>query len=81
MFKKQHISIFILLLLCFWVEADLFSQCAMCKENLQYDLENGSGVGKNINNGILYIMAVPYILILVVGGILYKNVSGNSPKN
>jgi len=72
MSKKTVLLICLLFFCLLWLEPDLYSQCAMCKENLQYDLDNGAGVGKNINKGILYIMAIPYVLMGVVGTILYK---------
>lgn len=63
----------ILLVLFFFLELEGVAQCAMCKENLQYDLDNGNGIGKNINQGILYLMAIPYLLLGVVGAVLYYN--------
>ncbi len=42
------------------------AQCAMCRAVLESG-EN-TAVAEGINNGIIYLMAVPYIL---VGGIFY----------
>lgn len=42
------------------------AQCAMCRAVLE---SNGdSGVAEGINNGIVYLMAIPYIL---VGALLF----------
>jgi amino acid permease len=41
-----------------------FSQCAMCKAAAESDLQNNpNSVTKGINDGILFLMVIPYILI------------------
>ena len=54
------------------VKVVAFSQCAMCKAVVETDLANGGTTAKGINNGILYLMAFPYILLGVVGYFFYK---------
>ena len=45
---------------------DLFyAQCSMCRAVLQS--EEGQETAKGINNGILYLMAIPYLLVGLVG--------------
>ena len=56
-------KIFLLTALFLFYNLDLFSQCAMCKAVVESNLETGSQIGKGLNNGILYLMAVPYIAI------------------
>ncbi|WP_255573028.1 hypothetical protein [Hanstruepera marina] len=46
------------------------AQCAMCRAVLES--EEGQGVAKGINDGIIYLMAVPYILIGGLGFLIYK---------
>lgn len=41
-----------------------FSQCAMCRAVLESSGENS--VAEGINNGIVYLMAIPYLLIGVL---------------
>ena len=48
------------------------AQCAMCKAVVEANLESGGSIGAGLNNGILYLMAMPYISILVVGLIWYN---------
>lgn len=38
------------------------AQCAMCKSAVESNSENMSGLGDGLNKGILYLMAVPYVL-------------------
>jgi hypothetical protein len=42
------------------------AQCAMCRAVLQSQ-DNG-GIAEGVNDGIIYLMALPYIL---VGGVFY----------
>jgi hypothetical protein len=43
--------------------ADVTAQCAMCKRNVETNREQGNNrVGKGLNQGILYLMAVPYLM-------------------
>ncbi len=56
------ISILVFLLIPQYAEA----QCAMCRAVLES--EEGGSTAEGINNGIVYLMAIPYIL---VGGIIY----------
>ena len=46
------------------------AQCAMCRAVLEN--EEGHGIAKGINNGIIYLMAIPYLLIAGIGFIIYK---------
>lgn len=67
MFKsKAYIIFFLLLVVSIPVEA----QCAMCRAVLEN--EEGQGAAEGINNGIVYLMAIPYILITGIGFIIYK---------
>jgi hypothetical protein len=62
MYKK----IFLLL----WVFALLSpelatAQCSMCRAVLES--EEGQNTAKGINDGIVYLMAIPYVLVAIVG--------------
>ena len=50
----------------------LFSQaqCAMCRAVLESGDNNA--VAEGINNGIVYLMAIPYILVGVIFFIVYR---------
>ncbi|HCQ29557.1 MAG TPA: hypothetical protein DIU39_04675 [Flavobacteriales bacterium] len=50
-----------------------FSQCAMCKAVVESNLQTGETIAQNINNGILYLMAVPYLAMGVIGYLVYKH--------
>ena len=47
------------------------AQCVMCKAVAEDSAAEGA-VGRGINQGILYIMAVPYILLGTIGYLIFK---------
>ncbi len=49
----------------------LFAQCAMCRAVLESEQGQTTAVG--INNGIVYLMAIPYILVAGVAYLVYRN--------
>jgi hypothetical protein len=61
--KKFGIIILFVVLMIVLADSDVIAQCAMCKKNVETNLQTGGTVGKNINKGILYLMAVPYLLL------------------
>lgn len=48
------------------------AQCAMCKTSAESDLQNGGSVAQGLNTGILYLMAVPYLILMVGGYFFFK---------
>lgn len=53
------------------VEAN--AQCAMCRANVESNVQTKeSKVGSGLNSGIVYLMAIPYILAATVGFFWYK---------
>ena len=51
-----------------------YSQCAMCKAVVESNLNSGSKIGSGLNDGILYLMSVPYLAMLFFGLFwYYKN--------
>ena len=57
----------ILLLFSVMVSIQSFSQCAMCKAAVEADLKSGGTKGAGLNEGILYLMAMPYLAMLSFG--------------
>jgi hypothetical protein len=48
-----------------------FTQCAMCKAVVEANLDSGDDIGSGLNDGILYLMATPYIFVLLFGIFFY----------
>jgi hypothetical protein len=71
---KSRIFLFILLLAFTIISNDTLAQCAMCKSNLEMAREGGgTNVGNTLNMGILYLLALPYLVAGVFGFIYYRN--------
>ena len=55
----------LVLILCFPVYLD--AQCAMCKEAAEASMkDNPDSMARNLNKGILYLMAMPYLAIAFI---------------
>lgn len=52
---------------------DLVAQCPMCKISAESNLRDGGSAGKGLNNGILYMFILPYILVGSLAYLWYKN--------
>ena len=65
-----------ILLLVFVVQyARANAQCAMCRAVLESEL--GQETAKGVNNGIVYLMLIPYILIGGLALFLYRYLKGS----
>ena len=49
---------------------EAFSQCAMCRAALEG--EGNSAKAEAVNDGIVYLMAIPYLLVGVIGYYIYR---------
>ena len=64
---KKKIFFFIVSIL-FFLQAN--AQCAMCRAVLES--EEGQSTAEAINNGIVYLMVIPYLLIGGLGYFIYR---------
>ena len=58
-------------LLLIFVTTKLNAQCAMCKAAVEANLKDGGSAGAGLNQGILYLMAMPYIAMFLFGVFYY----------
>lgn len=63
------------------VVVDLQAQCAMCGAVTEAAQKNGSDVAEGLNAGILYLMGVPYALLLGMGFLLFRKLNQNKAEN
>jgi len=54
----------------FLLSMDTKAQCAMCRAVLENQVGHGSA--KGINDGILYLMTIPYVLVFGIGYFVYR---------
>jgi hypothetical protein len=49
------------------------AQCPMCKTAVESSIKSGqNNVGKGLNDGILYLLAAPYLFVGALGVIWFK---------
>lgn len=63
---KSKVVLSILMLLSF---LEIKAQCAMCRAVLEN--EEGQSTAEGVNNGIMYLMSIPYLLVAGFGFIIY----------
>ena len=61
---------YIFLIVLFFVTDAILGQCAMCRAVLESG--DAQETAKGINNGIIYLMAIPYVLVAFVGYQIFK---------
>ena len=68
--KFSHLFFLLFVLFLLLSPETLSAQCSMCRAVLES--EEGQATAKGINDGIVYLMAMPYILVTVVGVVVYR---------
>ncbi len=48
------------------------AQCAMCSASVETNAKSGDKTANGLNNGIMFLLAAPYLAVGVVGFIWYK---------
>lgn len=70
---KKGIILILVFVLVALVSTDMWAQCPMCRAAAETNLANGGTEGKGLNKGILYMLAMPYLLIATIGFLWWKN--------
>ncbi|MBY0543849.1 MAG: hypothetical protein K2P75_10630 [Sphingobacteriaceae bacterium] len=70
--KKAVIYLFIIILSVSFTPVVAKAQCSMCTINAEQGTQNGNTQGKGLNSGIIYLLAIPYLLITGMGIIWYR---------
>ncbi|MBB4078238.1 hypothetical protein GGR28_000839 [Lewinella aquimaris] len=52
---------------------DLLAQCPMCRATAESNLANGGTEGQGLNQGILYLLGMPYVLVGTLAFIWWRN--------
>lgn len=68
--KVSNIKAFFIVCVLLLTPVVTHAQCAMCRAVL----ENGedTSAAEGVNNGILFLMAMPYLLVGFIGFLIYK---------
>ncbi|MGB6152453.1 MAG: hypothetical protein WBG48_10705 [Pricia sp.] len=75
--KKTIVGVWVIALVLFPQLAD--AQCAMCRAVLESD--GNTATAEGINNGIVYLMAIPYVAIAVLFYFVFKKMKPKTPQN
>lgn len=79
---KRIAFVFIFIMLsAFAVSNTASAQCAMCSVNAEQATKNGNTQGNGLNTGILYLLAIPYVLFTGVGVLWYLKYRKNTNQN
>ncbi|TPD65536.1 thioredoxin domain-containing protein [Flavobacterium microcysteis] len=62
----------------FFFSMDANAQCAMCRAVLE--TEEGGIKAEAVNDGIVYLMVIPYILVGILGFAIYKMKTKKKPE-
>ena len=65
---------FVFALMLFLFASDFAAaQCPMCKSAVESSIKSGqNNVGKGLNDGILYLLAAPYLFVGTLGFLWFK---------
>lgn len=69
MYMKFKIYFLLFLSFCLIQRAGI-AQCVMCKATAEQG--QAQGIGQGLNNGILYLAAIPYSVLLIFGIYFYR---------
>lgn len=71
---KKTLPLALLIFLIFIIlPAETEAQCAMCKASAESAQKNSGNIANGLNNGILFLMGIPYILLFLF---FRKRISG-----
>lgn len=64
----------VLMIVLFASNSMSYAQCAMCRASVENNVSNGdTSIGAGLNNGILYLFVMPYLLAAVIGVLWYRS--------
>lgn len=65
----------IIIILVLFSTVDAEAQCAMCRRIVESNInDSAASVSKNMNPAILYLMAIPYVILGTMAYIFYRNI-------
>jgi len=70
---KKMFAILLLIFLCASFRPTAYAQCAMCTANAEMGVKNGNTQTKGLNSGVIYLLAIPFLLVSTVGVVWYRN--------
>ncbi|SFH07026.1 hypothetical protein SAMN04487988_11564 [Algoriphagus hitonicola] len=73
MMKNKIIAAVLTFVLVIGSQIQSWAQCAMCRASVENNVSNGdTSIGAGLNNGILYLFVMPYLIAMVIGILWYR---------
>ncbi len=77
----KFIRVACLSLIGLFVQFSAHAQCAMCRASVENNVSNGeTTIGAGLNNGILYLFVMPYLIAAVIGFLWYRTAKKKKAK-
>lgn len=72
--KHSIRTLIIIAVFCFLtsINTTVNAQCAMCSTTVESNSSSGASTTNGLNNGILYLLAAPYLAVAIGGYVWYK---------
>lgn len=68
-------------ILFFGINLSSWAQCAMCRASVENNVSNGeTSIGSGLNNGILYLFVMPYLMAAIIGYLWYRTAKKRKAK-
>jgi Na+/H+ antiporter NhaC len=67
---KSRVQILVFGILFFFIGISSNAQCAMCRAALSG--ESNIKKAEAVNDGIVYLMVIPYLLVAIIGVLIYR---------
>ena len=61
------------MLIVVFTSDEVQAQCAMCKSVASSNKDAGGNIANGLNDGILYLMAIPYLLLSALGVYVFRH--------
>lgn len=70
----KRITVFLSAVIILAANLSASAQCAMCRGTVESTVSNGrSVVASDLNFGIIYLLAIPYLMVGIVAFVWYRN--------
>ncbi|GMQ33465.1 MAG: hypothetical protein EP311_01795 [Cytophagales bacterium] len=77
----MKLKYFLALILFFGLQVTSWAQCAMCRASVENNVSNGdTSIGAGLNNGILYLFVMPYLMAAIIGFLWYRSAKKKKAK-
>lgn len=77
----MKLKIFLLFFFTVGIQISSWAQCAMCRASVENNVSNGeTTIGAGLNNGILYLFVMPYLMAAIIGFLWYRTAKKRKAK-